>query len=299
MVVRFAEKISTIFRRYFISREVFSVNRTTYYSLPDKFRKSHDYCEFVINQIEELVLDDKFIQLKMQTFEFSEDVMSRIDVPEEHIFDRLSELGLIAELNKVVTNHLLLSLIMETCYFIQESLLCCLKMRMTVCFTLLRKPFLEISIIIMKLLNESDFIDKFNNVEGFDPIKTTIAEKKILISKTNQLLKNNFDDEDLYDLIFNKEFGNSLFNLTNSAIHLYTDRNPISATEKQNLNLIFGTQENIDDMWEHIYDTIPMLLSFLAGALDELVYKCTDVDQTVFAERSSVRHRMRRICKVG
>lgn len=268
--------------------------RRDYYYLPKKYWKKHNYCEFIINQIEELILDEKFIELKIQRLEFSENTIDQLNVSEEHLFDRLSKLGLDNELTKVVKTHLILSLIMETCYFVQESLLCSLKMRMTVCFTLLRKPFLEILILVMRILNEVDFIDKFNNIEGFDPIKTTPTEKKELITKTNHLLKNNFDNEDLYQYIFDKEFGDSLFNITNNAIHLYTDRNPVSATDKQNLNFIFSTQENIDEMWKYIYHNIPMLLTFLAFSIDLLVFRSTTVDEEIFVQRHKMREKMRR-----
>lgn len=274
------------------------INRVEHYYLPKKYWKKHNYCEFVINQIEELILDDIFIELKVQTFEFSKDILDKINVSDEHLFDRMSELGFTNELTKVVRTQLILSLIMETCYFIQESLLCSLKMRMTVCFTLLRKPFLEILIVVMRILNESDFIDKFNNLEGFDPIKTTPNEKKDLITKTNYLLKYLFNNEDLYQCIFDKDFGDSLFNITNNAIHLYTDRNPVSATDKQNLNFIFGTQENIDDMWEYIYYNIPMLLTFLAFSIDLLVFKSTTVDEDVFLKRHKMREKLRKRYKV-
>ncbi|WP_159476388.1 hypothetical protein [Chryseobacterium sp. 18068] len=273
-------------------------NRVEYYYLPKKYWKKHNYCEFVINQIEELILDDIFIELKVQTFEFSKDILDKINVSDKHLFDRMSELGFTNELTKVVRTQLILSLIMETCYFLQESLLCSLKMRMTVCFTLLRKPFLEILIIVMRILNESDFIDKFNNLEGFDPIKTSPNEKKDLIIKTNYLLNDLFNNDDLYQYIFDKDFGDSLFNITNNAIHLYTDRNPVSATDKQNLNFIFGTQENIDDMWEYIYYNIPMLLTFLAFSIDLLVFKSTTVDEDVFLKRHKMREKLRKKYKV-
>lgn len=274
------------------------IKRSEYYYLPRKYWRKHDYCEFVINQIEELVLDEKFIELKVQKFDFPKEIIDQINVPEKHLFDRLSDLGFEYELTKVIRTQLILSLIMETCYFIQESLLCSLKMRMTVCFTLLRKPFLEILILVMRILNEEDFIEKFNNLEGFDPIKTTPKEKKELLKKTNELLKNNFYNEDLYQYIFDKEYGDSLFNITNNAIHLYTDRNPISATEKQNLNFIFGTQENIDEMWEYIYYNIPMLLTFLAFSIDLLVFKSIIVDEEIFVQRHKMREKMRRRYKV-
>lgn len=267
--------------------------RTEYYYLPKRFRKKHDYCEFVIADIEKLVIDETFGELKIQTLKLPENLKIEKDT-QEHIFDILQANGLIAEHNQIVRTHLLLSLIMETCYFLQESLLCCLKMRMTVCFTLLRKPFLEISILLMRILNEKDFIDRFNNEEGFDPIKTTPKQKKELIEKTNYLLNDKFQTDDIFDYLFNKEHGDSLFNLTNNAIHLYTDRNPIAATEKQNLNFIFSTREDIEAQWEYIYDNLPMLISFIADLIELLVFKSTTLDEKVFIDRIKQRDKMRK-----
>src|SRR5690625_4448552 len=140
--------------------------RIEYYYLPKKFRKKHDYCEFVITEIEKIVLEETFLELKTQTLKLPDNIKIEKDT-QEHIFDILQANGLKAEHNQIVRTHLILSLIMETCYFLQESLLCSLKMRMTVCFTLLRKPFLEISILLMRILNETDFIDRFSNEDGF------------------------------------------------------------------------------------------------------------------------------------
>ncbi|MCJ0742817.1 hypothetical protein [Pedobacter montanisoli] len=267
--------------------------RIDYYYLPKKFRKKHDFCEFVINDIERLVIDETFVELKTQIINLPENLKIENDT-QDHIFDILQANGLRVEHNQIIRTHLLLSLIMETCYFLQESLLCSLKMRMTVCFTLLRKPFLEISILLMRILNESDFIERFSNEDGFDPIKTTPNQKKGLIEKTNNFLNNKFQPDDLFDYIFSKEFGDSLFNLTNNAIHLYTDRNPIVATEKQNLNFIFSTWEDIEAQWEYIYENLPMLISFIADVIEVLVFKSTSVDEKIFIGRLKKRDKMRK-----
>jgi len=267
--------------------------RIEYYYLPKKFRKKHDYCEFVITEIEKLVIEETFVELKTQTIKLPDNIKIEKNT-QEHIFDILQANGLKTEHNQIVRTHLLLSLIMETCYFLQESLLCSLKMRITVCFTLLRKPFLEISILLMRILNETDFIGRFSNEDGFDPIKTTPNQKKELIEKTNYFLNDKFQVDDIFDYIFSKEFGDSLFNLTNNAIHLYTDRNPIAATEKQNLNFIFSTRKDIEEQWEYIYDNLPMLISFIADLIEVLVFKSTSIEEKIFVDRIKERDKMRK-----
>lgn len=265
-----------------------------YLYLPKEFHKKHDYCEFVVSQIEELILNKEFIELKSNVFEFPPKIIKEIESNNEHILDLLEKYEYNDIVYHLVKNSLLNSLIMETCYFLQESLQCSLKMRLTVCFTLLRKPFLEILIVFMRILNEHDFIENFNQKDPFDPIRTSPEQKKDLIEKTNLQLFEKYHKEDLFDYIFAKNFGNSLYNLTNNSIHLFTNRNPVSATEKQNLNFIFSQEEDIYDQWEYIYDNLPMLINFIADIADLLVLKSTSVDKKVFSERIEKREKLRK-----
>lgn len=266
----------------------------SYQYLPAKFHKRHDYCEFVISQIEDLILNEEFIELKTQVFEFPPEFIKKLDTSDKHFLDLLEEEKYDDIVFHLIKNRVLLSLIMETCYFLQESFLCSLKMRMTVCFTLLRKPFLEILMVLMRILNDEDFIDNFNHTENYDPILASPGKKKELLNQSNKWLHNKYNSEDLYDFIYNKDFGDSLFNLTNNAIHLYTDRNPISATEKQNLNFIFSNKENIESQWEYVYEYMPMLVTFMADIVDLLVLKSTSVKEKTFVIRMKARDRLRK-----
>lgn len=275
--------------------------RKEYYYLPKEFWEKHDYCEFLINQVEDLLLNKTFKDLQTQTITFPDEftsIIKDIDDEKNHLFDILEEHNFTSELNDIVRNQLLNALIRETCYSIQESLFCSLKMRMTITFTLLRKPFLEILIILMKILNEEDFIEKFNKKENYDPIKTTPEQKKSLIEKTNKFLFDKYDCNDLFQYIFDKDDSDSIFNITNNAIHLFTDRNPISKTEKQNLNFIFSNYENTKSQWEYIYLTLPMILSFLTDLIDLLVFKSTSIEEKIFTKRINKREHLRKINNV-
>ncbi|WP_430972125.1 hypothetical protein [Sunxiuqinia rutila] len=265
----------------------------SYQYLPEEYHLKHDYCEFVVSQIEDLILNERFIELKSNSFEFPPDIMKEIEKEDIHILDILEKHNYSDVTFHIVKKALLNSLIMETCYFLQESLQCSLKMRMTVCFTLLRKPFLEILIIFMRILNEDDFITNFNEKDGFDPIRTSPEKKKELIEKTNNQLFDKYPTDDIFDYIFAKDFGDSLFNVTNNSIHLFTNRNPVSATEKQNLNFIFSQQEEINYQWEYIYDVLPMLLTFIADLTDLLVLKSTSLKEDIFLDRIKERDKLK------
>lgn len=267
--------------------------KNNYYYLPKKYFKKHDYCVFVINQIEDLILNKKFKELSYQSFDFPPEFIDLINSSDKHILDLLEDNNYKVELMTIVRNQVILGLLRETCYFIQEALAASLKMRMTVCFTLFRKPFLEILIILMRILNEDDFVIKFNYLDKFDPIKTTPHTKINLLTTSNEWLDNKYDVEELNDLIFNKDSEESLFTLTNNAIHLFTDRNK-SETGKQNLNFIFSNQEDIESQWEYIYDVIPMTLTFLADIIEVLVYKSITVEEKVIYKRVKERETIRK-----
>lgn len=273
-------------------------NRKQYYYLPKKYQKAHDYCEFVLFQIEHIILDKKFVELEKQTLEFTPEFMTILKESDAHILDLLKEHGHDDALYHIVKNHMLRSLIMDTCYFLQEGFLCSLKMRMSVCFTLFRKPFLEILIVLMRILCEKSFIHDFNSKAGFDPVRTTPERKQELLQCSNEQLMKRFVPEDLFDYIFNKDFGDSLFNISNHAVHLFTDRNPVSKTAKQNLNFIFSNVNDIEGQWEYIYSTFPMLLSFMADLIDLLVFKSTSIEEAVFVVRLREREKVRKLKKV-
>ena len=266
--------------------------KKNYYYLPNEYRKKHDYCEFVVGQIEDLILNKTFIELKEHSFTFSPEFIELINKSQDDFFDLLEQHNFTKELNHTVRNSLLLSLIMETSYFLQESLQCSLKMRMTVCFTLMRKPFLEILIILLRILLEEDFILKFSKTKGFNPTQNSPEEKKELLSKANKLLGNIYVTDDLFDIIFCKQNEESLYTMTNLATHLYSDRTVIK-TEIQNLNFIFSTEEDIKSQWEYIYNNTPMIISFLADLIDLLVFKSTNLEEEIFRNRRKKRNELR------
>jgi len=260
--------------------------------LPKKFHNKHRYCEFVITQIEQLLLDEQFSELRKQTIHFTKPINSiekGIDLVE-----LLEKRGMHLERQIISRNIMLNSLIIDTCYFIQEGLVCSLKMRLSVTLTLFRKPFLETLLVIMRIITENDFMHKFINHEGLDPINITSTGKKKLISDTNYLLNMGYPEEALFKFIYDKDYESSLLNISNRAIHLYTNRNEKNMTGKENLNFIFSGKDDIENIWKYIYSTLPLLLTFLADTVDFATEQCTSVQQEIFLDRVIERRKMQK-----
>jgi hypothetical protein len=269
-----------------------------YYYLPKKYHKSHDYCQFILTQIEELIVDKKFNKLREQKLKMNPQHLALLKTYEGTIMDFLEENGLIDELNHITQCNMLNALIMESCYFLQEAFSCSLKMRFTVSFTLFRKPFFEILIIYMRLLFEDDFISKFNNENNFNPLTLSKTDKENYLRRLNEALLNLYNTDELFDYLFNKSDGNNLYNIGNNAIHLHTSRNPVINTEKQNLNFIFSTIEDKEAQWEYIYDVLPMLLNFFADVTDLCVVSTISVPEKLIFNRFTERHKMKSMCQI-
>ncbi|ATL45902.1 hypothetical protein COR50_01285 [Chitinophaga caeni] len=233
-------------------------------------------------QIEEFLLRKEFKELFVQVIKTDDN-----DIQEgEHLLDYLLRKGRQDDYNHIIKMNLIVGLLSDICYFTQEALVCSLKQRLTVTFSLLRKPFVYTLIIILRLLFEENFIEKFNNEEGFDPASVSPEDRTALINASIEAIQNNpITADDLNTMIFDKLVANSIINLSEKALHLTTTRSKLFNTEKQNFNFIFSNQESIDSQWEYIYSRLPALLLYVLQVADILVFTSIQVDEGTYEKR--------------
>ncbi len=260
---------------------------TKYLYLPAEFRSKHDICFSLVGQIEELIVKEEYQKLKYNTISLNNETDTLIDG--EDILDFLQRTGRKKEHDLLVRNHIIHALIIDTCYFLQEALSCSLKMRLSVAFSLLRKPFVYNLIVLLRISYEDDFIDKFNNTELFDSTSISNETKIALIKKAleNSLSLKTENCDLIYDLIFSKENPESIVNISEKALHLSTTRNRHNNnnTEKQNLNFIFSTYSDNLSMWNYLYSKLPLLILFLIEVLDLSVLPVINLDYNKLNER--------------
>jgi hypothetical protein len=253
---------------------------------------------FVISKIEELILADVFNELRQQEITYSRKIGKQLMEYEGNVIDFFESNKMYEVVDHILGCRILNSLIMEICYFLQEAYSCVTKMRLSVSFTLFRKPFFEILIIQLRLLIEEDFMHHFNNDDGFNPIGLSNVDKKKYLIAANKKLRGKYNILDLYSFLFDKSSSDNLYNIGNTAIHIYTAQNPVINTGNQNLNFIFNGDEEIESQWYYIYHVMPMLLSFFADLIDLNVMKYTSVNKKVFIKRFRQRDIMRNKCHV-
>jgi len=275
------------------------MHRKNFYYLPKKYHDTHRYCEYIVSQIEAFITQRSFEQLRTQKVKLTPEQSAALQNFDGDVLDFFEKYNLTDELNMVVSRRLLHALIMDTCYFLQEGFNCCLRMRMSVAFTLFRKPFSEILIIYLRLLLDGQFLKRFSDEGNFNPVSLSKDKKLEYLNAVNSALGNMYVVNDLYEYLFDKSSGDNLYNISNHAIHLYTDKNPVLQTEKQNLNFIFSGKDEIQDQWEYIYRILPMLLSFLSDVIEFTVIANTDIPDYVFRNRFRQRNHMRTRFKVN
>ena len=258
------------------------IPKRDYLYLPKRFWNAHDTCMDLIGQIEEILIHEDYRGLKEKTIPLNNEV-----IPEDmHILDFLLTTNRKKEHDEVIRNHVITGLLTDVCYFTQEALTSSLKMRLPVTFALLRKPFVYTLVVILRLLFEEGFMDKFNKEAAFDPSRISREDRLELLKGAMQCIPfKAFEAEEINEWIFEKENPDSIINLSEMALHLKTTRNPHVATEQQNFNFIFSQQDDIISQWELIYRRMPALCLFLAQISDMLLVSAIDMSDDLYQRR--------------
>lgn len=261
--------------------------RFDFLHLPKEFHKQHKTCEFLLYQIEDFILKDTFNGLKNQTIKLDK----KTDLSDgEHIIDYLLRTGKSNHHNEIITSHILNAIIADTCQFLQIALFSSLQQRLTVTFSLIRKPFVYNLIIILRLYLTNDFLEKFNKEDSFDTTKLPKEELIELIKASeNMLFTKSIKALDIYDFIFDYSNPDSLVNMSNKALHPSTTRNSNNKTEIQNINFVFSTKENHKSQWDYLYRRLPFLLLYLNEILECFVFNHLKIEDKVYTDRLTER----------
>jgi hypothetical protein len=260
--------------------------------LPDEYHFSHN---IAVKLYDDLVwiLKDLKTQKKFNTkIKFA----NKGEVPngnDEDIIDWLIEKGYKNEVDEIISKNLVLGIISDVCHFIHQALDSSKNIKLTVAFTLIRKPFLENLLILEQLLTEEkEFLRKFESDSiNFDPGKISPVKKKELIQNSLDCISNNFliSSEIINDLRWDKKNPNSIYANSNLGTHLVTTRNPSYKTEKQNLNLIFSGEEQWTEQLDYFYYFVPTLLYYLVEVVDSFVLRKKIITKQKLSERKFLR----------
>ena len=267
--------------------------------LPTKYRKRHQLMLYLYDiLVDMLVKADKY-QLSNLSFRFTKEINGEIDLFDE--LDRQKDLD-ISEY--VYIPHIFFSILRDLNYYLFESLSCIERGRVTVAFSLARKPFQDnLFYLSWILVQPHDFLEKiqYGAPREYD-VSNLKGEKEFVIdlflkAKESIQYENNFLDfskeilnpELLYDIIYNRKAENSLTSVFDQSIHLVT-KNKNYPTEKRNLNFIFSDDKIWDDFWQLFYEKIPYILIYLVEVAIAIFEKYFDIDSEIVTFNRYIRN---------
>jgi len=162
----------------------------------------------------------------------------------------------------------------DACHFLCESLLTSGKGKLTVAFSLLRKPLKENLLLLEWLLGDpSDFLDHFDGVtpRAYSPNRIPVAKRREILKKAYRELGNPGIDEDfLWDVRYARDKPYSLELLWTQATHLVTTMDGV-ATDPGNLNFVFSSPTARSEQWHYYYLITPLLLHYMIQVVEAVV----------------------------
>ena len=241
-----------------------------FYYLPKEYHSVHKACFELVRQIEEFVVGKDYQFLRVSHAPMTEEEKNKF-VECGDIWDFLKKYKE-EEFYKLLKKQLILGLLMDFCYFMQESLECSKKMRLVVSYALLRRPLVDNLKILLRILLDDEFYDKFIEKDDYDPASMKEDDLKDLLKATDKMrMTKPITGEFIYECIYDKDNPGSIVNLSNRAIHPVTTR-PWNKTGAMNCNFMFVMPDDILGLWEHYYAYLPAILIFYSELFNYAVF---------------------------
>lgn len=255
--------------------------------LPSKYRKRHQFMLYLYDILVDILVKADKYQLSNLSFEFTNKVDDKID-----LFDELERQRDVEISEIVFIPHIFFSILRDLNYYLFESLSCIERGKVTVAFSLARKPFQDnLFYLSWMLVRPHEFIEKvqYGSPKEYD-VSDLKSKKEMVInlfSKVKELVQSEdnlldyskelINPELLYGIVYNRKSENSLTSAFDRSIHLVT-RNKNFPTEKRNLNFVFADEKIWNDFWNLYYEKVPYILLYLVEVATAIFEKYLDID---------------------
>lgn len=256
-----------------------------FYYLPKEYQRIHEMCFELVEQVESFLTRDEYrflqvtsVPLEKQEIEVIQNGLDIWDFLQKYYPERFR-----VQLNKSI----ILGLLRDFCYFMQESLDCSNKMRLVISYALLRRPLVDNLKVLLRLMFDEDFYDNFINRDDYDPVFLAESTLQQYLNETDRIrTTKTITGAFIYDCIFKKEDTGSIINLSNRAIHPVTTR-PWNKTGEMNFNFMFTTHSDNERLWKHYYTYLSPILLFYVDLFNILIFSLfeSEIDMELFPKR--------------
>ena len=162
--------------------------------------------------------------------------------------------GYATVINRSLYKHIVFSLVADYNTYIFDAINCALRYHFGTAFTLLRKPFKDDLLLLeMIYVKGHRFVPEFLNkpINNFSIDKITKDEKIKILRKCCKKISL-FTAKRMYDLRYSKSSKESLEKIWNKTSHIITNAKDY-ATEDGNLNIIFATEDIVEENLVYFY----------------------------------------------
>jgi len=256
-----------------------------FYSLPKEYHNVHKTCFELIRQIEEFVVGEEYQFLRVSHTPLTEEEMKQLEA--------CGDIWVFLKQNRedqfytLLKKQLVLGLLMDFCYFMQESMECSKKMRLVVSYSLLRRPLVDNLKLLLRILLDDEFYDEFVKNDDYDPVSMKEEALKEMLNATDKIrVTKTITGEFIYNCIYEKKNPDSIVNLSNKAIHPVTTR-PWNKTGAMNLNFMYVKIDDVAKLWEHYYSFLPVILLFYSELFNMAIFGLfqDEVDMELYPKR--------------
>lgn len=238
--------------------------------LPIDYWAAHEFCFFLHDKILGVLAEYDSHGAQNIVAEIFRKAI--IDANKEKEFDSIDLLAYMKERNLIkpykhhIISHTVMALTSDMLHFLYEALKCLEKRKFSVAFSLLRKPLKEHLFFLSWILaDEDDFVSRFeaNNFESFDGLTKEQRIDIINRSISKLYVKEAFDADLIWDLIYSKNQKNGFEVIWQRATHLTTKYGELLKTEDYSFNFVFENPSN-DNYYVFLKDKLPYLFLYLS-----------------------------------
>lgn len=236
--------------------------------IPNEFQASHSLCVYISDVILEFLNSGYSNKMFMHEFKLTlDEIESLKKVEQKNILNWLEENNKPFERSLTIRTVILPHLLSDMLNFLYESIRFAEQGKMSLAYTLLRKPIQEhLYLLEAMAIDEDFFVEKFSE----DPLYFRPKNGGGVLGHTKRIHKI-LDKNDLSYLIdcnyiaklrYDKSDFDSFDRICNQATHLFTEHKSIK-TENQNVNFIFSDDSDIYTQQRYFYTRMPYLLYYV------------------------------------
>lgn len=261
-----------------------------YEVLPYEYWKKHDYLLFAYDVLGDMLRKANKYRLSEYTIKFDSENKAHEFENAEDMFEWMDNNNHHDTSLQMFKNHTFFCLLGDFCFFLYESLSCASRGKVTVAYSLLRKPIRDSLLYIEWLLADpEEFYQSFSygsveECDVADPKKFTRDRKKRIIKAASEksYMGHAINGNNLIsDFRFNGKDEIGLQRIWNQAMHLVTTHSNHYKTEDGNLNFIFADGKTWNDYWGYYYIALPHIMAYVLEICEALFIDTIDIEDFV------------------